>query len=1687
MNAPELKDTALSQHPADTAIETPGWFDGWGWPQWLMLVLCIILFIVLVYAAVRIITHKIKMKRMVNTLREDLLLRRELAAMAAGKDKKAQEKEQFMRMESIRMDVAAAHEAMKENGISANKTGAWLLLGEPGSGKSRLMESGGMEYPAGLNDFSRASEATSTLNLWMTGNGTVWDIGGRLFLSRWGGRQDNEWLLFLREFHKVYKNSLPNGIILTIPADALLLDTPELRDKKITLIAEELRAMAHVTGVFCPIWFVVTKCDQIDGFSEFFSLLKDEDCEQMLGWENHAVGNDFEQSVYDSDFDRLCDKLKSLRDSYTLNESVWERTENGEKRADIVTPIYLFPEKFGSMKENLGRYVAGIFSHVRKKKRSRGLFQFQGCWFAAVLDQPVVTMERLVFETNENGVRASLVPEHEATPIHGSTEGKLDSSGIISVREKIVSLNSQRHYFSARLLINNITKAVERCDYTDEAIAKIRRPYFVAAGILLGLAVPISAWAWHTQQDLSNIAARDLTFWKNTLELFESGAIADSPLLNVKDGEQIPCINEPIGGMKNSRRKYLDSLRNMSALTSNLPYFWYPASWMIDGEFSGKLMLEYKHYIDKAALVSMLLKPATDTGRAMLEYRSDREDNEREDWTPEDTKMFNTLFQITYYGILLTQGDTVKDDIDYSALIRLDDSPVLNSALKSLWMSTVTNNKTMSQMTELNGHLRPISMEAAAAIDKGVALYEDGIKNMDIYPSLHYATVIDMVHCLVELMELRDAMREIEEEYAAAVTRNDYTSMKSGITEWRQMYEKASALYKKIKAAEKSLRIESTSSLRICFNTRQQLLKERLQEDAKTFKTMIKGLDDSVNSRFLRAQEERLSKAIAAGFDRMDKDHDLLTEELCLFWDKNSKNPDEMSPCATFMEYIDELNGLISYPIPVGTPDETYQRRILRISLSKKQYDVKVEELLKNKNNIFDNECWERNWKLLQSKVILDWLHQAPNNKVELTNSFEKKELQKLPHLPLTRAHEQTPAHIFAPEAMDKTIRDLQALSAYIREHFKAETGRYDETLLTKLAPLDETVSSYLHDYVVYWTEHIPSKYKIQDVRTWLQFVESADMLRSGDIAGHLQEINTMILNALDMPCLSDEKRYPIVAQRKAIIQQAQKDITDEVAQKFMKSADFISKMDTDPAKAWKDLTELDADDIFTTYWSAWYPNTAKSSFLWWNNYLELGMRLLKDEASRSLKVNVQNCLPSATMFPLCNTSDRNESNTLTTFNIEDLAENLSSIGTKQDEEKVKKVSELAHKLNIPDDLGELKLPMIKNRIKAWEQIGAVINLIASPEVPLTCELVLPPAAIRAAATDGETGMDRVIPVGRRFPYCRIVRNGEILVNSFLVNKGTDKETVLTDKPFSADTGGLEFQFFQYSTSKKPDSVLRFSADWSALNLYLRQDVQLSEDQKTAYIPLVFNDKEGYTCKFWIGIKFNKPMIAPGNWPGSDTFESATVKKASTLPNAEKAMRKLMRNVFLAANGIPKKLITKEDRLKLHQDMDDILSTDFSLAFEVVTPSKHERSEEARLLSATIYPCFAIGDAESGTAKIRTMPDITSSAEFLAPGKEPLQIRVYKHATDKFPAHYIRKNQFLQNYVIMHATAYAPMQGYLTVPVTVNTARGELPFYLYLRPVLIATPDDGLLPDISTAPLIDYPVATPVESETKNQ
>ena len=59
-------------------------------------------------------------------------------------------------------------------------------------------------------------------------------------------------------------------MVLVIPSDSLIKDSADAIERKAGKIAQELDKIQRTLGVRFPVFVLVTKCDLISGFREFF-------------------------------------------------------------------------------------------------------------------------------------------------------------------------------------------------------------------------------------------------------------------------------------------------------------------------------------------------------------------------------------------------------------------------------------------------------------------------------------------------------------------------------------------------------------------------------------------------------------------------------------------------------------------------------------------------------------------------------------------------------------------------------------------------------------------------------------------------------------------------------------------------------------------------------------------------------------------------------------------------------------------------------------------------------------------------------------------------------------------------------------------------------------------------------------------------------------------------------------------------------------------------------------------------------------------------------------------------------------------------------------------------------------------------------------------------------------------------
>ena len=160
----------------------------------------------------------------------------------------------------------------------------YLLLGETGAGRSSALANSGLEFVLDIGHFTpatgRAPERGGECGWWVTED-AVFIVAPGDFVTELGPAQTAEWDDLLDCLKSGRRRHPLTGIIVTIPATSLLYEPTALE------IAGQMRrrlqeAMTRF-GRVLPVYVLITKCDRIAGFTQFFSNLHPEERARPFG------------------------------------------------------------------------------------------------------------------------------------------------------------------------------------------------------------------------------------------------------------------------------------------------------------------------------------------------------------------------------------------------------------------------------------------------------------------------------------------------------------------------------------------------------------------------------------------------------------------------------------------------------------------------------------------------------------------------------------------------------------------------------------------------------------------------------------------------------------------------------------------------------------------------------------------------------------------------------------------------------------------------------------------------------------------------------------------------------------------------------------------------------------------------------------------------------------------------------------------------------------------------------------------------------------------------------------------------------------------------------------------------------------------------------------------------------------
>lgn len=266
------------------------------------------------------------------------------------------------RLDDMRRKFEEGVATFREHGKDLYSLPWYLLVGEPGSGKTEAIRHCNVGFPPGLQDQLQGAGGTLNMNWWFTNHAVILDTAGRLMFEEVEPGKSSEWKEFLKLLRAARPNCPVNGLLLVIPADSLIADTADAIHRKAGRIAEQLDAIQRLLGVRFPVFVVITKCDLINGFREFFRDLNDPQMQhQMLGWSNPAdLDAPFRADAVEQHLKSVTERLKRRRMGLLL-DPVHTEDPIGGRRTDEVDALYAFPDALLKIGPRLKMYLEMIF------------------------------------------------------------------------------------------------------------------------------------------------------------------------------------------------------------------------------------------------------------------------------------------------------------------------------------------------------------------------------------------------------------------------------------------------------------------------------------------------------------------------------------------------------------------------------------------------------------------------------------------------------------------------------------------------------------------------------------------------------------------------------------------------------------------------------------------------------------------------------------------------------------------------------------------------------------------------------------------------------------------------------------------------------------------------------------------------------------------------------------------------------------------------------------------------------------------------------------------------------------------------------------------------------------------------------------------------------------------------------
>ncbi|THJ31068.1 type VI secretion system membrane subunit TssM [Lampropedia aestuarii] len=268
----------------------------------------------------------------------------------------------------------------------------YAIIGAPGAGKTTALVNSGLSFPLAKqfgNAAVRGSGGTRHCDWWFTNEAVFIDTAGRYTTHDSDSQADKaEWQGFLSLLKKNRPQQPINGVVVTLSVAELLQQNAQERATHAGVIRARLEELRAGLGVSFPVYVLVTKCDLLFGFDEYFADLDRAGREQVWGLTLPLPASrqfQLDQAQIKQEMDLLCTRIyDGLVDRLQAEPDLNHRGR-----------IFGFPQEFGAIAALVESTVTHIFvdSRFAKAPLLRGIYFTSGTQEGAPFDRIISSME----------------------------------------------------------------------------------------------------------------------------------------------------------------------------------------------------------------------------------------------------------------------------------------------------------------------------------------------------------------------------------------------------------------------------------------------------------------------------------------------------------------------------------------------------------------------------------------------------------------------------------------------------------------------------------------------------------------------------------------------------------------------------------------------------------------------------------------------------------------------------------------------------------------------------------------------------------------------------------------------------------------------------------------------------------------------------------------------------------------------------------------------------------------------------------------------------------------------------------------------------------------------------------------------------------------------------------------------